>query len=133
MDYSKKAPICTDFPELLARPCYIETLMRSNFWSGTQVTMTREEQIQYIAGLSHMALLTYVPLWAHEVGLSDPEVAIVAITYGLVIFASNIIAGRLSDLIGSRKLFILIGLAFSFPSVLLLIFPRDALSFLVIA
>lgn len=94
--------------------------------------MTREEQIQFIAGLSHMALLTYVPLWAHQLGLSDPEVALVAIVYGMIILSSNIIAGRLSDLIGSRKLFIILGLAFSFPSVLLLIFPREALSFLVI-
>jgi len=72
--------------------------------------LTREGIIQFLASLAILSFLTYVTLWGRLVGLTDPEIALTATLYGIVAFTSGILSGRLSDRLGKRKVFVLIGL-----------------------
>ncbi|MFX0173657.1 MAG: MFS transporter, partial [Candidatus Hodarchaeota archaeon] len=72
--------------------------------------MTKEGFIQFLASLATLSVFTYVPYWGNVIGLTDPEIALTATLFGIVAFSSGLLAGRLSDLIGVRKIFVIIGL-----------------------
>ena len=77
-----------------------------------------EYLVQFISSLSMLSLFTYVPYWGYLLGFSNLEITLIAIYYGITILITNLIVGRLSDLVGVRKPFILIGLiitGFSIP------------------
>jgi len=65
--------------------------------------------IQFLSGASILATWIFVPKFAQEHGASDFQVGLIFTGYGLAIFVSSIIFGRLSDNLG-RKPFLLIGL-----------------------
>ncbi|MFX0122101.1 MAG: MFS transporter [Candidatus Hodarchaeota archaeon] len=71
--------------------------------------LSKEGIIQFLANLATLSVFTYIPYWGHEIGLSDPEIAFAALLYGIVAFISGVLTGRLSDLIGIRKIFVVIG------------------------
>ncbi|UCE12403.1 MAG: MFS transporter [Candidatus Heimdallarchaeota archaeon] len=71
--------------------------------------LSREGIIQFLANLATLSAFTYIPVWGRLINLSDPEIALTATLYGLVAFSSGVISGRLSDLIGVRKVFVIIG------------------------
>lgn len=71
--------------------------------------LSREGIIQFLANLATLSVFTYIPYWGNEIGLSDPEIAFAALLYGVVAFSSGVLSGRLSDLIGIRKIFVIIG------------------------
>ncbi len=71
--------------------------------------LSKEGIIQFLANLATLSVFTYIPYWGHEIGLTDPEIAFAAFLYGMVAFSSGVISGRLSDLIGVRKIFVVIG------------------------
>lgn len=72
--------------------------------------MTREGLVQFLANLATLSVFTYIPLWGNSIGLTDPEIALTAFIYGVIAFSSGVLSGRLSDLIGVRKVFVIIGL-----------------------
>ena len=74
--------------------------------------------VQFISSLSMLSMFTYVPYWAFLNGFSNLEIALITVYYGISIFFTNLIVGRLSDLVGVRKPFILIGLIITSVSVL---------------
>lgn len=76
---------------------------------GYFIMLSREGIIQFLANLATLSVFTYIPYWGHEIGLSDPEIAFAALLYGIVAFSSGVLSGRLSDLIGVRKIFVIIG------------------------
>ncbi|MFX0182366.1 MAG: MFS transporter [Candidatus Hodarchaeota archaeon] len=86
--------------------------------------LSREGIIQFLANLATLSVFTYVPYWGHEIGLSDPEIAFAALLYGMVAFGSGVFSGRLSDLIGVRKIFIIIGSISASISIFGLIIPQ---------
>ncbi|MHA2245533.1 MAG: MFS transporter [Candidatus Hodarchaeales archaeon] len=71
--------------------------------------LSREGIIQFLANLATLSVFTYVPIWGEKIGLSNPEIAFAALIYGIVAFSSGVFSGRLSDLIGKRKIFVIIG------------------------
>jgi len=71
--------------------------------------LSREGIIQFLANLATLSVFTYVAVWGAEIGLSDPEIALAALLYGIVAFSSGVLSGRLSDLMGERKIFVIIG------------------------
>ncbi|UCG90193.1 MAG: MFS transporter [Candidatus Heimdallarchaeota archaeon] len=71
--------------------------------------LSREGIIQFLANLATLSVFTYIPYYGNEIGLSDPEIAFAAFLYGVVAFSSGVLSGRLSDLIGKRKIFVIIG------------------------
>lgn len=62
-----------------------------------------------MVNLATLSIYTYIPLWAKELGLSDQEIAITATLYALIFFIISILTGRLSDILGSRKFFVIFG------------------------
>jgi len=70
---------------------------------------SREGIIQFLANLATLSVFTYVPVWGNLIGLTDPEIALAALLYGLVAFSSGVLSGRFSDLMGVRKIFVIIG------------------------
>lgn len=72
-------------------------------------SLTKEGMIQFLASLATLSVFTYVPYWGRLIGLTDPEIAIAAIFFGIVAFGSGVLSGRLSDRIGARKIFVIIG------------------------
>lgn len=73
-------------------------------------SLTKEGMIQFLASLATLSVFTYVPYWGRVIGLTDPEIALAATFYGIVAFSSGVLSGRLSDRIGARKIFVIIGL-----------------------
>ena len=71
--------------------------------------LSKEGIIQFLANLATLSVFTYVAVWGAEIGLSDPEIALAALLYGVVAFTSGVLSGRLSDLMGVRKIFVIIG------------------------
>ncbi|MFX1504971.1 MAG: MFS transporter [Promethearchaeota archaeon] len=71
--------------------------------------LTKEGIIQFLANLATLSVFTYVPVWGNTIGLSDPEIALAALLYGIVAFSCGVLSGRLSDLMGVRKIFVIIG------------------------
>ncbi|UCG02163.1 MAG: MFS transporter [Candidatus Heimdallarchaeota archaeon] len=71
--------------------------------------LSKEGIIQFLANLATLSVFTYIPYWGHQIGLSDPEIAFAALLYGIVAFSCGVLSGRLSDLIGVRKIFVIIG------------------------
>ena len=73
------------------------------------IMVTKEGIIQFLANVATLSVFTYVPVWGNMIGLSDPEIAFAALLYGIVAFSCGVFSGRLSDLMGVRKIFIIIG------------------------
>ncbi|MFX1537466.1 MAG: MFS transporter [Promethearchaeota archaeon] len=71
--------------------------------------LSREGIIQFLANIATLSVFTYVPVWGQMIGLSDPEIALAALLYGIVAFSCGVLSGRLSDLMGVRKIFVIIG------------------------
>ncbi len=71
--------------------------------------MSKEGSINFLVNLATLSIYTYIPLWARELGLSDQEIAITATLYASVFFIISIITGRLSDIVASRKYFVICG------------------------
>ena len=65
---------------------------------------------------------TFVPIFLKDVGASNFEIGVVAISYALMSVISSWMFGRASDVLGQRKIFIEVGLAASSLSFLLQIF-----------
>ena len=91
--------------------------------------ISTEFLVQFISSLSILSMSTYIPYWAYICGLSYLEVILVAAYYGVTIFIVNVIIGRLSDKIGVRKPFILIGLIITGISILLFSWPQNFVEF----
>ncbi|MFX1285799.1 MAG: MFS transporter [Promethearchaeota archaeon] len=85
--------------------------------------LSREGIIQFLANLATLSVFTYVPYWGHEIGLSDPEIALTALIYGIIAFSSGIFSGRLSDLVGVRKIFVIIGSFAAAAAIIGLVIP----------
>lgn len=85
--------------------------------------------VQFISSLSMLSLFTYIPYWAAMLGMSYLEIIIISLDYGVTIFIVNFIIGRLSDKVGVRKPFILIGLVITGGSILLFTFPQNFVEF----
>ena len=85
--------------------------------------------VQFISSLSILSLLTYVPYWAGLLGLSNLEISLIAVYYGIAIFTTNLIIGRMSDLFGVRKPFVLVGLVITGFSIILLTLPNNFVEF----
>lgn len=96
----------------------------SNSW------ITKEETVQFFSHLALLSLFTFVPVWAQEIGLSDPEIALVATCYGITVFGASILSGRISDLIGARKVLVITGLSFGSVAVLGLVLSNNLLTLL---
>lgn len=71
--------------------------------------LSREGIIQFLANLATLSAFTYIPVWGQQIGLTDPEIALTATLYGIVAFSSGVFSGRLSDLRGKRKIFVIMG------------------------
>ncbi|MHA2216717.1 MAG: MFS transporter [Candidatus Hodarchaeales archaeon] len=69
----------------------------------------RESVINFLVNLSTLSVFTFTPIWGKELGLSNPDIALVATLYALVAFLSSIITGRLSDILATRKFFVMGG------------------------
>ena len=88
-----------------------------------------EYLVQFISSLSMLSLFTYVPYWASLINLSYLEITLISLNYGIAIFITNIVVGRLSDLVGVRKPFILVGLIITGISIIFLGLPSDFVLF----
>ncbi|MHA2239771.1 MAG: MFS transporter, partial [Candidatus Hodarchaeales archaeon] len=69
----------------------------------------RESVINFLVNLATLSVFTFTPIWGKELGLSNPDIALVATLYALVAFLSSIITGRLSDILATRKFFVMGG------------------------
>ena len=69
----------------------------------------RESVINFLVNLATLSIFTFTPIWGKELGLTDPEIALVATLYALIAFLSSIISGRLSDILATRKFFVIGG------------------------
>ena len=85
--------------------------------------------VQFISSLSMLSMFTYIPYWGQIIGLTLPEIAMVAFFYGISILLTNILVGRASDLVGVRKPFILAGLLITSFSIFFFIFPTNFFEF----
>lgn len=85
--------------------------------------------VQFISSLSMLSMFTYVPYWAYELGFSFLDISLISIFYGIGIFATNIVIGRISDLVGVRKPFIFLGLIITSISIFTLSFHSNFIEF----
>jgi len=84
----------------------------------------KESIVNFLHFLSSASILTFFPLWAQKIGLNKPEIALLAIIYGITAFVISILSGRLSDRLGTRKTFIILGLLASSLSMLGMVVPN---------
>ena len=82
--------------------------------------------IALLANSGIMAPFVVVPILAENIGLSYDILGIVGFTYGISCFISYYVFGRLSDNLGKRKVFILIGFLLSSLTIALHIYADDA-------
>ena len=85
--------------------------------------------VQFISSLSMLSMFTYVPYWGYVLGFSLLEISLISVFYGIAIFATNLIIGRISDLIGVRKPFIILGLLITSVSIFTLSFHSNFIEF----
>ena len=85
--------------------------------------------VQFISSLSMLSMFTYVPYWGYELGFSLLEISLISVFYGIAIFATNLIIGRVSDLVGVRKPFIILGLIITSISIFTLSFHSNFIEF----
>jgi MFS family permease len=88
------------------------------------LSLTRVGLVNFLSSLAILSVFTYVPYWGKIIGLNDPEIALAATLYGIVAFASGILSGRLSDLKGVRKVFVIFGLIAGSITIFGLIIPN---------
>ncbi|MHA2289364.1 MAG: MFS transporter [Promethearchaeota archaeon] len=88
-------------------------------------SLTRVGLVNFLSSLAILSVFTYIPYWGKIIGLTDPEIALAATLYGIVAFASGILSGRLSDLLGVRKIFVIIGLLSGSVTIFGLIIPNE--------
>ncbi|MHA1542650.1 MAG: MFS transporter, partial [Candidatus Hodarchaeales archaeon] len=69
----------------------------------------RESLTNFLVNLATLSVFTFTPIWGRELGLTDPDIALVATLYALVAFLSSLITGRLSDILATRKFFVIGG------------------------
>ncbi|MHA2053101.1 MAG: MFS transporter [Candidatus Hodarchaeales archaeon] len=62
-----------------------------------------------LVNLATLSIFTFVPLWGKALGLTDEEIALTATFYALIAFSASIITGRLSDMMATRKFFVVCG------------------------
>lgn len=82
--------------------------------------------IQFLTNAGLFASTVFIPVLARELGATRGEIGIIVAAYGLAVFVSSYIFGRLSDINGRRR-YLLLGLALSAFSAILQIFARTPL------
>ena len=87
--------------------------------------------IRFLTFAANIASWTYIPLFAKDFGVSDPEIGFIVAFNALALFLSLFIFGRASDKYG-RKLFLLVGLASTAIAFFLQIFTKDFSALLMI-
>ncbi len=85
--------------------------------------------IKFFSAAAMFGILNFIPIFAKSIGLSDSDIALVALFYAATMFVCNYLFGRLVDVHGRRPL-IIIGLFLSAVSLLLYIFANNFTSFL---
>ncbi len=85
--------------------------------------------VQFISSLSMLSMFTYVPYWASQLGFSLLQISLISVFYGIFIFGTNLLIGRLSDFIGVRKPFIILGLVITSVSIFTLSFHSNFIEF----
>ncbi len=91
----------------------------------------RASTIQFLTYAATMASYTFIPNLAYELGASRFEIGIIIAAYGLAIFLSSYIFGRLSDTRG-RDAILRAGLLISAIAFFMQIFISDKITLLVI-
>jgi MFS family permease len=69
----------------------------------------RESILNFLVNLATLSVYTFIPLWGKEINLSNQEIALAATLYALIAFLTSIVTGRLSDILGTRKFFVIAG------------------------
>lgn len=82
----------------------------------------RANFINFLVEAATASSLLFIPIYARELGAENFEIGLIGALYGLALFISSYIFGRLSDIHG-RKKFLILGLVASAIS-----FPLQALS-----
>ncbi|MHA1995721.1 MAG: MFS transporter [Candidatus Hodarchaeales archaeon] len=65
--------------------------------------------LNFLVNLATLSLFTFIPLWGRELNLTNEEIALAATLYAVVAFTTSIITGRLSDILATRKFFVVGG------------------------
>lgn len=84
----------------------------------------RASIINFLTESAIASSLLFIPIFAKELGAKDFEIGLIGAFYGLAMFISSYIFGRLSDIYG-RKKFLIFGLLASAISLLLQVFSQN--------
>ncbi len=87
--------------------------------------------IALLANSGIMAPFVVVPILAEDIGLSYDVLGVVGFAYGISCFISYYTFGRLSDNLGKRKIFIVIGFLLSAVTIALHVYADDAIKLIV--
>lgn len=87
--------------------------------------------IRFLSFAAIMSSLTYVPILAKDLGLSELEIGLTVASYSLALFFSSFIFGRASDRTG-RKFFLFVGLSSSAISFFILTIAQNFSSLLIL-
>ncbi|MCW3981407.1 MAG: MFS transporter [Candidatus Bathyarchaeota archaeon] len=95
-------------------------------------TILKPNLIRLLSFASIMSYLTYLPILAKDLGLSEIEIGLVVASYSLTLFFSSFIFGRASDRTG-RKSYLLVGLSSSAIAFFMLTLAQDFSTLLILA
>lgn len=85
--------------------------------------------IRFLTFAAVMGSVTFMPIYARELGILDSEIGVVVAFHSLALFLSSFIFGRASDQYG-RRLFLIVGLILASVAFFLQIFAQDFWSLL---
>ncbi len=85
-----------------------------------------------LANSGIMAPFVVVPILAERIGLSYDVLGVIGFAYGISCFISYYVFGRLSDNLGKRKIFIIIGFFISGVVIALHIYANDAIRLMIL-
>lgn len=77
--------------------------------------------------LATLSIFTFVPLWGKELGMTNEEIALTTTSYAFIAFSTSIITGRLSDILATRKFFVVCGSITGAVTLSGLLIPNKAL------
>jgi MFS family permease len=90
----------------------------------------KESRINFLVNLATLSVITFIPLWGKEINLNNQEIALAATVYALIAFLTSILVGRLSDILATRKFFVVAGSIIGAITLLGLLIP-DKLFFMI--
>ncbi len=85
-----------------------------------------------LSNSSIMALAITIPLLVEKIGLSYAILGLIGFSYGLFSVISYYFFGKLSDSLGKRKIFLIVGFLLSAVSFFLHVFARDSISLILV-